>query len=116
MLSPHFAREEFECSCGCGFDTVDSQLLTLLEVIRQYFDCPVKITSAARCATHNRNVGGSSKSQHLLGRAADIQVEGIDPDIVQDFIDRTWPDEYGMGSYESFTHIDSRKGKARWNG
>lgn len=115
MLSPHFSREEFACKCNCGFDTVDSQLLTMLEVIRQYFDSPVTITSGCRCLEHNTNIGGSVHSQHLLGRAADIQVRDIDPATVQDFVDRTWPDEFGMGRADTFTHIDSRDHLARWN-
>jgi len=114
MVSAHFSREEFACSCGCGFDTVDTELLTLLEVIRQYFDMPVTVTSGCRCPHKNEQVGGSHKSRHLTGRAADIKVEGVGADVVQDFIDRTWPDEYGMGRYEGWTHIDSRSGKARW--
>ena len=114
MLSPHFSREEFACKCNCGFDTVDSQLLTMLEVIRQYFDSPVTITSGCRCLEHNTNIGGSVHSQHLLGRAADIQVRDIDPATVQEFVNKTWPDDFGMGSYSNFTHIDSRGGKARW--
>ena len=36
------------------------------------------ITSGYRTASHNTKVGGSRSSQHLLGRAADIQVQDTD--------------------------------------
>ena len=115
-LSAHFDRSEFACSDGCGFNTVDTELLTVLEIIRQHFDAPIHINSACRCKEKNDSVGSNEKSQHRLGRAADIVVEGIAADVVQDYIDNMWPDEYGLGRYDSFTHIDTRSTKARWAG
>lgn len=117
-ISANFDRSEFACSCGCGFDTVDTELLTMLEVIRQHFDAKIKVTSGCRCVARNSDplVGGSKRSKHLIGRAADIQVEGISPEEVANFVDKTWPDSYGLGRYRTFTHVDSRGGKARWGG
>lgn len=114
MISAHFSRSEFACRCGCGFDTVDAELLAILEAVRQHFDAPVKVSSACRCSVRNESVGGGAKSQHLLGRAADIQVKDVPPPQVADYIESLWPDEHGLGRYNSFTHVDSRKGKARW--
>ena len=114
MISPNFSRDEFACTDGCGFDTVDSELLTILESIRQHFDAPVTVASGCRCPRKNDEVSGSAGSKHLQGRAADIKVAGVDPVDVQDFFDRTWPDSFGMGRYEGWTHVDSRSKKARW--
>jgi len=114
-LSAHFARPEFACRCGCGFDTVDSQLLEALEATRQHFGAPVIITSAARCETHNRNVGGSPNSQHRLGRAADIEVKGVPPGTVALYLEATFAGRYGIGRYKTFTHIDTRGAPARWS-
>ena len=115
-LSAHFSRSEFACSCGCGYNTVDTELLTIMEVVRQHFDAPVKITSGCRCLTRNAEVGGSKHSQHLIGRAADIQVGGVEPGEVADYIDNMWPDKLGLGKYGVFVHVDSRSTKARWEG
>ena len=112
MLSDHFRRSEFRCKCGCGQDTVDAELIAILEKIRLQFGAPVHISSGNRCPEYNRSVGGAKNSQHLKSRAADIQVKGVDPHEVQD-----WIDEWhvgGMGRYESFTHIDTRNKRARW--
>jgi len=113
-VSRHFGRHEFACLCGCGFSTVDVELLEILENIRQQMSAPVTINSGCRCLAHNKSVGGGIKSQHLQGRAADIKVHGISPEEVQNFIDSTWPEQYGLGRANTFTHVDSRVGKARW--
>jgi len=115
-LSKHFAREEFACKCGCGFDVVDAQLLEMLEEIREWVNKPVKINSAARCEKHNKGVGGSPTSQHLLGKAADIRIDGEQPGYIGSYVDALRKHSFGVGVYETFTHIDSRAEKARWKG
>jgi len=116
-LSEHFNRSEFKCNCGeCNYDTVDSELIEVLEDIREHFNAPVTVTSGNRCPDYNAQVGGSKNSYHVMGRAADIQVAGVSPKVVQTYLLVKYPDQYGIGSYSSFTHIDTRTGKGRWNG
>jgi len=115
-VSPNFMRSEFECKCGCGFNEIDPELVYVVQDVRTHFGLPVNITSACRCKKHNKKVGGSAKSQHVLGTAADIVVRGVSASDVQDYIDNKFPDTYGIGFYSSFTHVDVRKDKARWIG
>lgn len=110
----YFKREEFACKCGCGYDTVDYELMKVLIEVRTYFGEPVIINSACRCVDHNKAVGGKPNSQHLFARAADIRVLGIEPNLVYNYINNTYPDQYGLGNYSKFTHIDTRNYKARW--
>ena len=114
-ISPYFDRSEFACSCGCGFDTVDAELIEVLTTLRKHFDAPVKINSSARCEKHNTSIGGSPRSQHKHGRAADIAVTGKTPGDVFAYLDGLYPDQFGLGKYNSFTHIDTRGVKARWS-
>lgn len=113
-ISPHFDRGEFACRCGCGFDTVDTVLLEVLEAVRQYFGQPVNVTSGCRCPAHNATVGGAANSQHLLGRAADIVVKGTLPAEVVRFLRAAYPGRLGIGRYSNFVHVDSRNSSARW--
>jgi len=117
-LSNNFSRSELSCRDHCGFDTVDAMLLVVLEDIRDNFDAPVRITSGCRCAVHNAAVGGTPlTSQHLVGRAADITVDGVSPSEVQGYLLARYPDCFGVGSYDRFSHIDTRSGPAaRWQG
>lgn len=113
-ISTHFDRSEFACKCGCGFDTVDTALIEMLEAVRQHFDKPVTVTSGCRCPANNTKVGGSTASKHLYGRAADINVKGVDTKSVFRFLDASYPESAGVGLYSSWVHIDSRAKKARW--
>jgi uncharacterized protein YcbK (DUF882 family) len=112
-LSFHFNRSEFECPCGCGFDTVDAVLVEALESVRTYFDSPVTVTSGCRCAAYNYEVGGVERSQHKKGRASDIQVSGTAPMLVADYVESLGL--LSVGRYDTFTHVDSRSGvPKRW--
>lgn len=111
-LSENFSRAEFECLCGCGQNTVDAELITLLEKIRQHFDAPVWIASGNRCRERNIVAGGSEYSQHLVSRAADIIVDGIPPSLVAELAHQI--SAGGVGNYLHHTHIDTRSGLARW--
>jgi len=112
--SKGFKREEFACKCGCGFNVADAELLKVLIMVRNHFRVPVRINSACRCVTHNKNEGGSKNSQHLLGKAADIVASGVAPQTVYDYLSSISGEKYGIGNYNKFTHIDVRSQKARF--
>jgi uncharacterized protein YcbK (DUF882 family) len=116
QLSQHFNRSEFACKCGCGFNTVDAELICCLEFIRDGLPgSRIVITSGCRCSEHNAKVGGSPNSQHLRGKAADFIVTGYHEDDVANFIELWWKDRYGVGRYNGRTHLDVRDGKSRWD-
>ena len=112
-ISANFSRIEFECSCGCGFATVDVELIRLLERVRARFGKAVVINSGCRCEYWNNEVGGSKGSKHKEGIAADIVVADTSPELVYNFINSI-VDNCGIGRYPTFTHIDVRQEKARW--
>lgn len=118
--SKYFKRNEFHCKCGkyCdGFPVEPSEkLVKVLDQIREHFDAPVTITSGVRCKTHNANVGGASSSQHLKGTAADIKVKGVSPKEVSAYAETLLSGTGGIGRYSTFTHVDVRSNKSRWNG
>ena len=122
-LSRHFNRAEFQCkgqNCAvsghgnCGQDTIDYELIRILEDVREYFGKPVIITSGNRCAWHNQQVGGADNSFHVISRAADFYVKGVDVEDVADYLEDKAP---GLGRYSSWVHVDTRNGGwARWSG
>lgn len=114
-LSENLTRSEFKCNCGkCDYDTVDIELIGVIQDVRDHFKSSVKITSGNRCPAYNEEIGGASKSYHPRGRAADIQVKNVSPDDVHEYLSNKYQDQYGIGKYNTFTHIDTRSNKARW--
>lgn len=113
-LSKYFNREEFECECGCGFSTVDHELIMVLEWLRTKTGAAITITSGNRCPPHNANVGGARRSKHMYSIAADIKVEGYTPALVGRLLDEKFPDRYGIKVYSGWVHIDVRADK--WRG
>ena len=120
-LSPSFRVREFACGDGSDPIMIDEELVVVLQCIREHFGKPVTITSGYRTASHNTKVGGSRSSQHLLGRAADIQVQDTDPLAVAAYAESLMPGWGGVGRYpvkagraKGWVHVDTRPNKSRW--
>ena len=115
-LSKNFKVREFACTDGSDPIFVSPELVEVLQKIRDYFKSPIDINSAYRTPGKNKSVGGADYSQHLYGTAADIVVRGVKPTIVAAYAEKLLPKKGGIGIYSTFTHIDVRSTKSRWNG
>ena len=83
QLTPHFTLEELcfsQEAARAGIDNTPSRevvanlvrLAKMLEKVRALLKNPIHISSGFRCAELNTRIGGSAKSAHLEGRAADF--------------------------------------------
>lgn len=115
-LSKDFRVREFRCKNGADVIFVDTALVELLQKIRDHFGAPITINSAYRTPEYNKKVGGSTYSQHQYGKAADIVVKGVKPADVAAYAEQLMPSYGGVGRYSTFTHVDTRDEKSRWNG
>ena len=60
----------------------------VLQPIREHFGKSVTVNSGFRSPESNAAVGGSKTSDHCLGRAADIEIDGIsNPDLAHWIMD-----------------------------
>ena len=127
-MTKNFKIDEFKCKGnlrGCNCEMPDDvykniqELAENLQIIRDELQEPIKINSAYRCENHNRKIGGTSKSQHVKGKAADIVVKNLTPDEVANALDNLQQGGFiksgGLGRYDTFTHIDMRGTEARWD-
>ena len=121
-LTKNFSLSEFDCKDGTE---IPSELLTnvlelaeSLQELREMLNSPIRINSAYRSLQHNSKIGGSTNSQHLFGKAADIVVKGKTPSQVATMIKLLILEgkmkQGGIGVYDNFTHYDVRGHKARW--
>ena len=96
---------------------MDSDLVTLLQKIRDHFGKAVNINSAFRTAAHNAKQKNAAKySQHLYGKATDIWIKGVSVDTLANYAETLLPNTGGIGRYytDGFVHVDVRKTKSRW--
>ena len=122
-LTKNFSKSEFDCKCGCEMpkDVLHQvqKVANQLQVLRDATGKSITVNSAYRCPEHNKAIKGVSSSQHILGKAADIVVKGIEPSITFDLVDLLINEgemlQGGLGNYDTFTHYDIRKNKARWD-
>lgn len=115
-LSTNFRVKEFACTDGSDPIFIDTELVAVLQKIREHFGKSVTITSAYRTPTKNKACGGATYSQHLYGRAADVKISGVAPKKVAAYAETLLKNKGGIGIYATFTHIDVRATKARWKG
>ena len=115
-LSKNFRVREFRCRDGSDVIFVDTDLVDVLQKIRDHFGVSITFISSYRTPTYNKKVGGSTYSQHQYGTAADIVVKDVKPSEVAAYAESIMPNYGGVGRYATFTHVDVRPDKSRWNG
>jgi len=113
----HFSPEEFWCKCECNHVLIDMGLIYALEKLRyKAGNFALRIVSGYRCAEYNKKCGGAKRSQHPLGRAADILTRTLGRQERLFKAALTIPAIRGIGRYDRFLHIDVRLGRrASWD-
>lgn len=112
-VSEHFKVREFACNDGSDTVLIDDALVERLERIRGVFGSGITITSGYRTPSYNAAVGGAASSQHTKGTAADIQLRGVPPLAVANYVEETFSTG-GIGVYGTFTHVDTRSSRVIW--
>jgi len=121
-LTKNFNLDEFSSKDGAEFPCevkINLKELALnLQVLRDALGLPIHINSGYRSPAHNKAVVGAKNSQHLLGKAGDITVNGYSPfDIkskIEGLIKQGKIKNGGVGLYNTFVHYDVRDYAARW--
>ena len=108
----NFQVKEFACKDGSDEILIDCELVKKLQALRDRFGVTT-INSAYRTPSWNSKVGGAKGSYHVQGKASDTVCVNASPLEVA-MVAEAWG-MGGIGLYSSFTHIDTRKGCARWD-
>ena len=122
-LTKNFSKSEFNSADGTEMNSIVlSNIKTLakqLQKVRGMLEKPITINSGYRSVEHNKNIGGVADSQHVLGKAADITIQGLEPAIVYKILEVLIKDgiikEGGLGLYKTFVHYDIRGKHIRWD-
>lgn len=86
-------------------ELMEHEVVQALDIARDIYGYPMVISSGFRSVEHNRAVGGSPKSSHLLGWAADIAVSNSRRRflLVEALLDAGF---HRLGISEEFIHVD----------
>ena len=82
--------------------------VNVLDKVREQFG-PIFLSSGYRSEAVNKKIGGSKTSQHCLGEAADIDMDGINDEIFHfikdklDFDQLIW--EFGTSKEPDWVHV-----------
>lgn len=84
---------------------MDSGLLYKIDLLRERYGKPIRITSGYRTESHNAAVGGVSNSSHLQGLAVDIActASGDRHDIINEALKLGFN---RIGIANTFLHLD----------
>jgi len=72
-----FSEAEFKCS-HCGASKMDQGFVDKLNILRESYGKPLRVTSGYRCPDHPVEIKKASSGAHTSGRAVDLAVQGAD--------------------------------------
>lgn len=89
-----------------------------LQTLRDRLGQPIVIHSGYRTLKHNTDVGGVANSRHLIARAADFSIAGINKATIyctiEELIQLGEMKQGGLGIYSTHLHYDTRGIESRW--
>jgi hypothetical protein len=132
QITDHFNIWEFRCRANNEI-LINADVIAhiqRLEKFRQWYKRTMIVNSGFRTVEHNRRIGGSPNSQHLLGIASDINLplgefatftKARQNEFLNN-IRKKWTEICaadglggGVGFYNVFFHLDSRKKASFWD-
>ena len=116
QLTPNFRLSEFECHDGSHEVMIHNKLPGMLQALRVAINRGITIAAAYRNPKHNKEVGGSPNSRHMLGEAADIKVTGMHPLDVALMAEKIGFTGIGVYTHNGqyFVHLDVRPVRSYW--
>jgi len=101
---------------GAGYKKIDPVVLGKLLRICEQTGQSYVINSGYRSPVKNSKVGGAKLSQHMTGKAIDVQVKGSYEDRAEFVVAASRAGFTGVGVYASFIHLDIRDYRVSWVG
>ena len=132
QITPHFNIWEFRCRANNEI-LINAEVIAhiqRLEKFRTWYKRSMIINSGYRTPEHNKAIGGAKESYHMQGIATDVSLPlgefaTFTKARKQEFLEnvrRKWTEICntdglggGVGFYDVFFHLDSRKVISHWD-
>lgn len=108
MKSKFFSIREMACrgeDCCDNSCPMNPVFMEVLDKLREESGGPVHVNSGFRCNKHNKREGGSARSKHTLGLAADIYSNTASLDKLAEIAESL---DLFVLRYDTFIHVDGR--------
>lgn len=107
-----FKDKEFACKCcrelpPFARENVEALVRNVLDPVREKLGKPIQVNSGYRCKNHNEEVGGVKGSQHLVGEAADLRIDGSPEELANAIRENGRFDQ--MIIYPGFVHVSYKR-------
>lgn len=109
----YFVLDEFKCPC-CGKNNIHAEVVSKIDRVRTLMGIPLHINSGSRCAKHNEEIGGKSRSLHLIGCAIDVSTSNMTPDQSHQLLYLLFTEFNGIGIGKTYVHADIRTIRETW--
>jgi len=117
MATSYFRLSEFRCKCGrkeCDAVLMNTGFMLKVNSLRSLYGKPMYPNSGSRCHFWNEHEGGSPKSQHVLGMAADFkEFDKKKQAKISELAEKLGFG--GIGLYDWGVHVDDGPRGRRWD-
>lgn len=110
-ISENFSRADFACNCGfCGGEfKMSLALIGILEHLKAKFQKDINIHRAYICEAQAKELFGSNKDYHHLGKAVDISIPNVETkEIFKEVEGLEEVTGLGLVATKGIIHIDMR--------
>ena len=107
-VSQNFRFKEFKSRSNPAI-YISRELVDVLQAIRTKLNKPINVNSGYRTLEHNKSVGGSTNSAHLIGCAADISSPAVPARDIAQLAQQLYGKRIAIGLHtkENYVHIDT---------
>ena len=107
QITKNFKVKEFKSRQNSTI-VLSTELLSVLQTLRNNLDAPINVNSGYRTQAHNTSVGGSKNSAHLLGAGADIWTPKMSIMNFAEFIRMNFDKKVAIGAHpeDGYVHLD----------
>lgn len=115
-ITTNFIASEFACQDNSDLIIINNLVPVVCQIVRNWFGYSFTPNSAYRTVSHNKNVGGASRSNHIYGLAVDIPAKSgkCTPRELYNFLDKLFTDSCEIGLYNWGVHFAATKEKSRF--
>lgn len=116
QVTENFYSDDFDCQCEdpqCDVTRIDTELRKALDSLWKLAG-PFHLREGYRCSPYNVEIGAPRFSEHVTGKAADIElISELPHEGFEIIANHVIQEKGGIFLFQDFVHVDFRGWKSR---